>query len=117
MEQKYRNKIEHIQKTLHTLWKREVAHPEGLIDENVKHIFREHHLANLGAERQRKITVEKGDNTENWKAVRGFWDGSKKTDGKSGCGVVIKEMWTRTIGSQSVQIAVPLSVCGSQCFY
>ena len=57
--------------------------------------FREHnqeadHLANLGAEGERKVTVEKEDNKENWKAVRGFWDGSKKTDGRSGCGVMIK---------------------------
>ena len=29
-----------------------------------------------------KITIEKRDNTEQWKAVRGFWDGSKKTDGR-----------------------------------
>ena len=48
------------------------------------------HLANLGAEGQRKITVEKGNNSENWKVVRGVWDGSKKTDVRSGCGVVIK---------------------------
>ena len=44
----------------------------------------------MGAEGQRKITVEEGNSTENWKAVRGFWDGSKKTDGRAGCGVVIK---------------------------
>ena len=43
-----------------------------MIDDYVKHFFREHnqevdHLPHLGAERQRKITVDKGDNTENWK--------------------------------------------------
>ena len=46
--------------------------------------------ANLGAEEQRKVTVEKEENTENWKAVRGFLEGSQKKDGRSGCGVLIK---------------------------
>ena len=57
------------------------------------------HVANLGAEGQRKITVEKGNNTENLKAVRGFRDDSKKTDGQSGSGVVSKRLdrdkWSR----------------------
>ena len=61
----------------------------------MKHIFREHnqeadHWANLGAEGQRKITAEKGNSTENWKVVRGFGDGSIKTNGGSGCGVLTK---------------------------
>ena len=62
----------------------------------MKHFFRElnreaDHWANLGAEGQRTIIVEKKrNNTEKWKAVRGFWDGSSKIDGRSGCGVVIK---------------------------
>ena len=56
--------------------------------------FREHnqeadHLANLGAEGQRQITVEKRDSTENWMAVRRIWDVSNKTDERSGCGVVV----------------------------
>ena len=67
-------KIGHTGKTLHSWWRRKVAYPVGRIDDYVKHILREHnleadHLANLGADGQRKITVEKGDNTENWKAV------------------------------------------------
>ena len=87
------------------------------IDDYVKHIFREHdqetdHLANLGVEEQRKITVEKGNNTENWKVVRGFWDGNQKTDGRSGCGVVIKgvdrDQWI-TIS----KIAVPWNACAA----
>ena len=66
-----------------------------MIDDYVNHIFREHnqeadHLTNLGVKGQRKITVDKGDNTENWKAARGFWDCSEKTGGRCGCGVVIK---------------------------
>ena len=68
------------------------------------------HLANLGAEWKREITVEKGNNTENWKAVRGFSDGSNKTDGRSGCGVVInvvdRDKWV-TIS----KIALPLKAC------
>ena len=37
-----------------------------------------------------KITIEKGTNTETWKAVRGFGDGNTKTDCVGCCGVVIK---------------------------
>ena len=37
------------------------------------------------------------NNTETWKAVKGFWDGSSKNNGRSGCGVVIegvdKDKW------------------------
>ena len=49
----------------------------------MKHILRAHnheadHLANLGADVMKKTTVEKDGNNERWKAVRGFWDGSKK---------------------------------------
>ena len=43
----------------------------------------------MGAEGQRKIPVEKGNKTENWTAVRSVWDGSKKTDGRTRCGVVV----------------------------
>ena len=68
----------------------------------MKHTVRERnqkadHLANLGVKGQRKITVDKGDNTENWKAVRGLWDCSKKTGGRSGCGVVIKGCGQRQV--------------------
>ena len=61
------------------------------------------HLANLGAEGQRKIIVDKGNNTERWKAVKGVWDGSSKNNGKSCCGVRAK--WI-TIS----KIAVPLGI-------
>ena len=67
-------------------------------------------MANLGAEEQRKITVEKGDNTDKSKAVGEFLDGSKKTDGRSGCGVVMegvdREKWITLR-----KIAVPLTTC------
>ena len=84
---------------------RTLAYPVAQTDDCVKHISREysqdaHHLANPGAKEQRKITIEKGDNSETWQAVGGFWDGSTKTCGRSGCGVVIKgvdkEKWIRT---------------------
>ena len=66
------------------------------VDDHVKHIFREHnqeadHLANLGAEAPRKITIEKGENIQKTgRQLEGFCDGNTKTDGQSGCGVVIK---------------------------
>ena len=83
------------------------------IDDNVKHIFREHneadHWANVGAEGQRKVVVDRKSNAATWKAVKGFWDGSCKDDGKSGCGVAIKgvdrERWVTISRS-----AVPLKV-------
>ena len=90
------------------------ANPISKVDDYVKHIFREHnqevdHWANLGVEGQRKILVDWCSNSETWKAVKGFWDGSSKDNGKSGCGVVIKgfdrDRWV-TIG----KIALPLKV-------
>ena len=48
------------------------------------------HLANLVTEGQRKITNEGVKNTEGWNSVRGCSNGSKKEDGRSGSGVVIK---------------------------
>ena len=70
-------------------WKRKIANPITQIDDFVKHIFREHNLkanymANVGAEGQRST------NTERWKAVKGYWDGNSKKNGKSGCGVVVE---------------------------
>ena len=65
------------------------------IDDYVKHVFREHnqeadHWANLVAEGQRKVIVDRSNNTESRKAVKGFWDASSKNTGRSGYGVVIK---------------------------
>ena len=80
----------------------------------VKHIFRGHnqeadHLAKMGADGMKKITVEKDGNNERWKAVRGFWGGSNKRDGTSGCGIEIKgadrDKWI-TIS----MVAVPLGM-------
>ena len=83
--------------------RKKVAFHITQIDDYVKHIFRERnqeadHQANLGAEGQRKITVDKGNITQNWTAA-------KKTDGRSCCGVVIKgvdrDKWMS-------EVAVPL---------
>ena len=38
-----------------------------------------------------------------WKAIRGWWDGSAKNDGRCGCGIVIKKGPTQTDGSLSVK--------------
>ena len=53
------------------------AHLGKKIGEYVKHIFRGHnqeadHLAKMGADGMKKITVEKDGNDERWKEVRGF---------------------------------------------
>ena len=47
-------------------------------------------MANLVAEVQRKIVIDRGSDSETWKAVKGFRDDSSKDNGKSGCGVVIQ---------------------------
>ena len=65
------------------------------IDDFVKHIYREHnqgadHWANIGARGQRKMVLDRCDNSETWKTVKGFWDGSFKDNGDSGCDAVIK---------------------------
>ena len=57
-------KMERIQKRLHSWWEKEVAYLITQIDDHVKHHFREHnreadHLANLGADGQRKIIEKK----------------------------------------------------------
>ena len=68
------------------------------IDDYVKHIFREHyqeadHWANLGAEGQRTIISDKGNSTERWKTVRGFWDGSSKIHGRVVIKAVDRNKW------------------------
>ena len=42
------------------------------------------------AQRKRKYDVYRKDVPTTWKAIRGFWDGSFKDNGKSDCGIVIK---------------------------
>ena len=77
-------------------------------------MFREHnleadHWANLGAEGQRTVIVDRSGNTETGKAVKGFWDGLSKDNGKSGRGVVIKGVDRNTWVPIS-RIALPLRV-------
>ena len=69
--------------------------PISNIDGFVQHVYREHnheagHWANIGAQGHRKIVLHRRNNSETWKAVKGFWDGSFKDNGSSGCGVAIK---------------------------
>ena len=50
------------------------------------------HRAILGAEGQRIIVIDRGSDSETWKALKGFWDGGAKDDGKSGCGIVAESV-------------------------
>ena len=64
------------------------------IEDEVKHIFREHHReadhwANLAGDGDEGRHREQRSNSEEWKAVRGFQDGSKRKAGGSGRGIVI----------------------------
>ena len=69
---KHRGKIGHIQKTLHSSLEEKRLHISSPRLTTVRNTFSgEHnqeadHLANMGAKGQRKITVEKGNNFENW---------------------------------------------------
>ena len=65
-----------IQKTIHQWWKKKIANPVSKIDDVVKHIFREHnqevdHWPNVGAKGQRKVVIDRKDNAETWKAIKG----------------------------------------------
>ena len=73
----------------------EVATPISNIDSFVKHVYTKHnqeadHWANIGAQQRRKIVIDRRDQSTVWKAIRGFWVGSFKDTGRSGCGIVIK---------------------------
>ena len=62
------------------------------------------HWANIGAQGKKKRLVDRRGNSETWKAVTRFWDGSFKDKGRSGCGMVIKGV----DGDSKIQ--VPLKV-------
>ena len=73
---KYRGRIGQVQKTLHSWWKENVAEPISNIDRFMKHVFREHnqeadHWANIGAQGQRKIVLDRRNDSVTWKATRG----------------------------------------------
>ena len=75
------------------------------------HVFREHnqeadHWANVGAEGQRKVVIDRQGFADTWKAVKGFGDASCNDNGESGCGVVIKGVDRE--GCTISKIALPL---------
>ena len=101
-----------IQRMSHSWWKRRAVTPISNIDNFVKHIYRKHNQeadrwAGIGAQGRRKIGRK--DVPTTWKAIRGFWDGSFKDDGRSGCGIVIKGV-DRQKWVTICKIAVPLKV-------
>ena len=64
-----------------------MANPISKIDDFVEHVHRERnqeadHWANIGSQGQRKIVLDRYDNSEKWKAVKGCWHGSFKDNGK-----------------------------------
>ena len=63
----------------------------------------------MEAEGQRNIIVDRSNMTETWKAAKGYWDGSLKDNGKSGCGVVMKVV-DRSRWVTISRIAVPLKI-------
>ena len=74
-DKRFRQKVDGWSK--HCVRGRKFWYPVAQIDDYVKHIFREHnqeadHLANLGTEGQKEVTIEGVKNTEDWKAVRGY---------------------------------------------
>ena len=92
---KHKEIIGEVQRILHSWWKRGTFTPISNIDNFVKRVYREHnqeadHWADIGAQGRRKIDIFWKNVTTTWKAIRGFWDGSFKDDGKRCCGIVIK---------------------------
>ena len=66
LRQKYRGRIGQAQMTLHSWWKEKSAKPISMIDDFVKHVYREHNeeadsWANNGAQ-----DVERGDRLLGW---------------------------------------------------
>ena len=76
-----RGRIGQIQKILYSWWKENIASPISKIDDFVKHVYREHnqeadHWAKIGAQGHWNVAFDRCDNSETWKAVKGFSDGS-----------------------------------------
>ena len=85
---KYKDTIGKIQKILHSWWKRGAATPISNINNFVEHVYRDHyqeagHWADTGAQGRRKIDICRKEAPASWKAIRGFWDGSFKDDGRA----------------------------------
>ena len=92
--------------------RKKIAYPVTQIDDCVKYSFRQHnqevhHLTIVGAEGQRKITVEKGTNTDKWKTVRGFVGGQQQDKRKERIWSCDQKEWAGTSGSQSVKLRYP----------
>ena len=55
------------------------------------------------------MLTDRSNDTETWKAVKVFWDGSSKNNGTSGCGVVIigadRDKWV-TVSKVAVFVSV-----------
>ena len=104
----FKETIGKIQKILQSWWKQGVAKPISNVDSSVNHVYRDHnqeadHWANLGAQGPRKIVIDRRDDPTTWKAVRGFWDGIFKDNGRSGCGIdqrVDREKWRQSVKLQ-----------------
>ena len=84
---------------------------------SLKRLFREHnhqvdHLANLGAEGQKNTRWKRETIQKTGRQIEGFGIGNTKTDGRSGCGVVVKcvdqDKWI-TIS----KLVVPLKTCAA----
>ena len=96
-----------------TLGGRQASRPVGKIEDFVKHVFREHtqegdHLANVVEGKRREELLSMASTTL-VKASRG-WDGSRKDNGSSGCGVVMRAFDRKNWITIS-KIVVPLKVC------
>ena len=66
-------------------------------------------MATVGADGQWTVVIDRKSNADTWKEVKGFWDGSCKENGKSGCGVKIREFAKEEWVTIS-KIEVPLKV-------
>ena len=111
---KYQKKVGASQRLLHQWCEQNLARPEDLIESYVSHVFRAQersdHWAHVRAGGKKEIMVDKGSHEEKWKTVKGFWDGSCKEDGRSGCGVVLKGV-DKDKRVKISKITVPLTEC------
>ena len=117
---KYQKKVGASQRLLHQWWEQNLARPEDLIESYVSHVVREHnkeadHWANVRAGGKKEIVVGKGSHEVKWKTVKGFWDGSCKEDGRSGCGVVVKGVDKEKKGQDQQNCATPDRMHGHGC--
>ena len=71
-----------------------VVNPVQKIGDSVEHIYGDHnqeadHMADWGAKAVTKVTVESLTNSEKLNSTRGYWDGSTKSNGSNGGGIVV----------------------------